>query len=299
MAQVGYVRNGPARVLRGVPSAIVGSVLLDLANLFYAEVNRGIEDRLADEGCLVLSCSTDLHAARERRVLGLLEEQAVRGVIIAPVDPDLSGLRELSRRGTPVVLVDHPRGSMDLCAVAVDDVLGGRLAAEHLLSLGHRRIAYLSGAVDAATVTRRRTGVCQALADAGLRPEEALLDVRMPVHPPLAGTADALGRILTATPRPTAVICLNDTAALAVLHGLEAAGVRVPADLSVVGYDDLRFAARLSPPLTTVAQPTYQLGRAAADLLLDEARPGHAHREVVFQPSLVVRSSTAGPAADH
>ena len=298
MAQVGYVRHGPARVLRGVPSSIVGSVLLDLANLFYAEVNRGIEDRLSNEGCLVLAGSTDLQAGKERRLLGLLEEQAVRGVIIAPVDPDLSGLRELSNRGTPVVLVDHPRGRLDLCAVAVDDLLGGRLAAEHLLALGHRRIAYLSGTADAEPVTRRRAGVGHALADAGLRPEKALLDVRTPIHPPLAGTADAVERILTAGPRPTAVICHNDTAALAVLHGLEAAGARVPADVSVVGYDDLRFAAQLSPSLTTVAQPSYQLGRAAAELLLDEARPGHTHREVMFQPSLVVRSSTAAPPAD-
>jgi LacI family transcriptional regulator len=292
MTRVGYVRNGPARVLRGVPSAIVGSVLLDLANPFYAQVNRGIEDRLADEGCLVLAGSTDLDAARERRLLGLLEEQAVRGVIIAPIDPDLDGLQELSRRGTPVVLVDHPRGRMDLCSVAVDDVFGGRLAAEHLLALGHRRIAYLGGSVDAVAVERRRAGVRQALAAAGLDPGEVLLDVRMSAGPPEDAT-DAVEQVLTASPRPTAVLCVNDTAALDVLRGLEAAGIGVPADMSVVGYDDLQFAARLSPPLTTVAQPTHPLGYAAADLLLDEARSDHTHREVLFQPSLVSRSSAS------
>jgi LacI family transcriptional regulator len=298
MGRVGYVRNGPARVLRGVPSAIVGSVLLDLANPFYAEVNRGMEDRLADEECLVLAGSTDLQAAKERRLLDLLEEQAVRGVIIAPIDPDLTRLGELSRRGTPVVLVDHPPGNMDMCAVAVDDLLGGRLAGEHLLSLGHRRIAYLGSAVDATPVTRRRSGIRQALADAGLDPNEALLDVRIPVNSSLTDSAEAVERILTAVPRPTAVACLNDTAALGVLRELVAAGVRVPADMSVMGYDDLPFAALLSPSLTTVAQPTYRLGYAAADLLLDEARADHTHREILFQPSLVVRSSTAAPAAD-
>lgn len=293
MGRVGYVRHGPARVLRGVPSAIVGSVLLDLANPFYAEVNRGMEDRLADEGCLVLAGSTDLRVAKERRLLGLLEEQAVRGVIIAPIEEDLTRLSELSRRGTPVVLVDHPHGSTDMCAVAVDDPLGGRLAGEHLLSLGHRRIAYLGSVVDAAPVVRRRAGVRQALAGAGLDPDEALLDVRIPVNPALSDSAVAVDRILTAVPRPTAVVCLNDTAALGVLRELEAAGVRVPADMSVVGYDDLPFAALLSPPLTTVAQPTYRLGYAAADLLLEEAHPGHTHREILFRPALVVRASTA------
>jgi len=296
MTEVGYVRHGPARVLRGVPSAIVGSVMLDLANPFYAQVNRGIEDRLADQDCLVLVGSTDLDAARQRRLLRLLEEQAVRGVIVAPIDPDLTGLQEMSRRGTPVVLVDHPRGRMDLCAVAVDDVLGGRLAAEHLLALGHRRIAYVSGVVGVAAVDRRRTGVCEALADAGLSVEQALVDAHMSVGGSLEETVKAVERILAAVPRPTAVICFNDTGALEILHGLEAAGLRVPADMSVVGYDDLRFAARLSPPLTTVAQPTYQLGYAAADLLLGETQAGHTHREIVFQPSLVVRSSTAPPA---
>lgn len=300
MARVSYVRHGPARVLRGVPSAIVGSVLLDLANPFYAQVNRGIENRLSDAGCLVLAGSTDLDVLKQQRLLGLLEEQAVRGVLIAPVGPDLKALSELSARGTPVVLVDHPRGRMDLCAVAVDDVLGGRLAAEHLLGLGHRRIAYVSGIAGAAAVERRHAGVCQALTEAGLQPERALMDVR--VQPAATGTdgvdgVDAVAQILAAVPRPSAVICLNDTAALQVLHGLEVAGLRVPADISVVGYDDVHFAARLSPPLTTVAQPTYQLGQAAADLLLDEARSGHTHREILFQPTLKIRASTAAPAA--
>lgn len=295
MVRLGYVPNGPARVLKGLPSMIVGSVVVDLSNPFYAELNRGMEDRLAEAGCLVLACSTDLRVDKETRLLSLLEEQAVRGVIIAPVDANLTRVRELSRRGTPVVLVDHPRGRADLCAVAVDDVLGGRLAAEHLLSLGHRRLAFLGGAVDTVPVQRRRRAVREALIDAHLNPDDALLDVRIAVHPvPLAqAAAQAAERILAARPRPTAVVCLNDTAALGLLRGMAAAGARVPADISIVGHDDLQFAATLSPGLTTVSRPTYRLGHAAADLLLHEAQPGHTHREILFQPTLVVRASTA------
>jgi LacI family transcriptional regulator len=152
---VGYVPNGPARQLRGVPSPIVGSVTLDLANPFYAELNRGIEDRLAADGCLILACSTDLRPAKEKQLVNLLHGQAVRGIIISPVDPDPALLLRVSGRGTPVVLIDHPRGRLDLCAVAVD-VLGGQLAAEHLISLGHRRIAYLGDTADPGPVARRR-----------------------------------------------------------------------------------------------------------------------------------------------
>jgi LacI family transcriptional regulator len=295
--RVGYVRNGPARQLRGVPSPIVGSVILDLANPFFAALNRGIEDRLAEAGCLVLACSTDLRPDRERQILDLLQEQAVRGIIISPIGPDPTVLLEASRRGTPVVFVDHPRGRLDLCAAAVDHVLGGRLAAEHLISLGHRRIAYLGARVEPDTVAGRREGLRQALTAAGMNPDDALLDLRMSIHPPpLVDAAEAVvERVLAARPAPTAVMCLNDTAALGVLRGLDAAGVRVPGDISVTGYDDLGFAARLAPPLTTVHQPKYRLGRAAADLLLAEGRPDHTHREILFRPSLVVRSSTAPP----
>ncbi|WP_428965903.1 LacI family DNA-binding transcriptional regulator [Micromonospora fluostatini] len=296
--RVGYVPNGPARQLRGRPSPIVGGVIVDLANPFFAELNRGIEDRLAEAGCLVLACSTDLQPAKEARILDVLREQAVRGIIVSPIGPDLTAVLETSRRGTPVVLVEQPRGPLDLCAVSVDDALGGRVAAEHLVTLGHRHIAYLGATVEPGTVPRRRTGVRQALADAGLDPDRALLDLRMPIHPPpLADAAAAAAdRILAVRPTPTAVICFNDTAAVGVLQGLTARGLRVPEDMSIVGYDDLRFAARIAPALTTVRQSPYQLGHTAADLLLDESRPGHTHHDVRYRPTLVVRSSTGPPA---
>jgi LacI family transcriptional regulator len=217
----------------------------------------------------------------------------VRGVAIAPAGSDPEPFLRLSGRGIPVVLLDHPRGELDLCAVSVDDVLGGRLAAGHLIELGHRHIAFLGGTVDPGPVIRRRQALRQALSAAGLD----LLDVRVRIHPPslVDAAAAAVARILAATPRPTAVVCLNDTAALGLLDGLQAAGVRVPADISVVGYDDLPIARRLAPPLTTVRQPNYELGQAAAELLLDEGRPGHTHREIRFEPSLVIRQSTARP----
>jgi LacI family transcriptional regulator len=297
IGELGYVPSGPARLLRGQPSPVVGSLILDLANPFYAELNRGIEDRLSESGCVVLACSTDQRPERERQLLSLLEEQGVRGVIVSPAEAEPTALLELSRRGTPVVLIDRPRGQLDLCAVAVDHLHGGRLVAEHLLELGHRRIAYLGAEIESDRLNLRREGLRQVLDDAGLDPAEALVDLRVPMLPPsvMDAAMGAVERILAIEPMPTALVAVNDLAALGVLHGLAGAGVRVPQDLSVVGYDDLPFAPRLAPALTTVRQPRYELGRSAADLLLEEAHPGHVHREIRFQPSLVVRSSADAP----
>lgn len=292
MAEVGYVRNSAARQLRGAPSAVVGCVLLDSANPFFAEVARGMEDRLAEAGCMPIVCSTDVSLAREERYLRSLEELGVRGVLVSPVGSRLDGAVGLARRGTPVVLVDHPRAGAPVCAVAVDGVRGGELAAGHLVSRGHGRIAFIRCAADLRTVDDRAEGIRRGLRTAGLAVSRALVEVRAP-QPAGPDEADAaVDEVLAATPRPTAIICFNDMAAVGVLRGLRRHGLAVPEDVSLVGYDDVVFASQLSPALTTVRQPTHQLGRAAAELLLAEAEPGHRHQEIRFTPELVVRAST-------
>jgi LacI family transcriptional regulator len=295
MATVGYVRNNAARQLRGAPSITVGCVLLDSANPFFAELARGIEDRLTEAGCMLIVCSTDVRVERETRYLQMLEELGVRGILLAPASSHLAAAAAVSRRGTPVVLVDHPRAGMRACAVAVDDVRGGELAAEHLLELGHRRIALLQAEGDVPSVVSRAEGVRRGLAAARLNLATTM--VHVPVPPP-AGVHEAeaaAAHVLAAAPRPTAVVCFNDIAAVGLMRGLRAAGVAIPGQLSVVGYDDVVFASQLAPALTTIRQPTYQLGRTAADLLLAENSPGHRHREIRFTPDLVVRESTAPP----
>lgn len=293
MAEVGYVRNRAARQLRGAPSVVVGCVVLDLANPFFAEMARGMEDRLAEADCVPIVCSTDVRPARQARYLRALEELGVRGVLVSPIGSRLDDLVQLARRGTPVVLVDHPRAGTPLCAVAVDGVRGGELAAAHLVSLGHRRIAFVRGTADVRTLHERAEGIGRALAVAGLDVSRALLEVLVP-QPARPDQADAVvDLILAAKPRPTAIICFNDMAAVGVLRGLRRRGVTVPDEISIVGYDDVVFADQLLPALTTVHQPTYQLGRVAAELLLSEADSGHQHREMRFTPELVVRASTA------
>jgi LacI family transcriptional regulator len=146
---------------------------------------------------------------------------------------------------------------------------------------------------DVPSVVSRVSGVCRALGAAGLDVSTAL--VRVPVPPPASvdEAQAATANVLATRPRPTAILCFNDMTAVGVIRGLRAAGVTVPGQMSVVGYDDVVFASELSPPLTTIRQPTYRLGWAAAELLLSERHPGHRHREVRFIPELVVRGSTA------
>jgi LacI family transcriptional regulator len=292
MARIGYVRNGAARQLRGVPSRVVGCVLLDTANVYFAALARGVEDRLAEAGCVLVQCSTDVQAEREARFLRLLQEQDVRGILISPVGTGLEHLTEVRRQGTPVVLLDHPRGASRLCAVTVDHVAGGELAARHLIGLGHRRLAYVRTVKTVRSMADRAAGIRRALVAAGLDPAESLAEIQVSSGPTKAVATEAAAGLLGREPRPTGVLCSNDVTALGVLRGLRRHGIGVPDEMSVVGYDDVDFAAELSPGLTTVRQPTYRLGHAAAGLLLSERLPGHTHRELLFPPELVVRGST-------
>ncbi|GAA3451244.1 LacI family DNA-binding transcriptional regulator [Dactylosporangium matsuzakiense] len=288
MNRVGFVRSAAARQLRGLPSRLVGSITLDQGNPFYAELNRGIEDHLDEAGCMLLACSTDQRADRELRALQLLEEHSPRGVIITPTGANGQRLAAVSARGTPVVLLDARQDGADLCAAAVDHVLGGRLAGDHLLALGHRRVAFLTAGDDIAPVRERRAGLAAALEGAGAGPP---VEVRAVEAGFSGGTDAAVSKLLAWA--PSAVVCVNDIAALAVIRAVQARGLRVPGDLSVVGYDDLPFAAHVRPALTTVARPIRALGRVAAELLLAEGGGGHRHREAMFAPRLVVRATTA------
>jgi LacI family transcriptional regulator len=191
-----------------------------------------------------------------------------------------------------VVLLDRT-GSPGQCSVAVDDRRGGEIAVTHLLSLGHRSIALVNGPVAIRQCADRRQGARRAVERAGLDPAAVLTEVTVQAMNARAGAA-AADELLGAARKPTAVFCTNDMLALGLLRRLSLAGVMVPGDLAVVGYDDIDFAADAAVPLTSVRQPKYQLGLAAAELLLDEAdRPGeHEHRRFVFKPELVARASS-------
>ncbi len=272
--------------------------MLDVTNPFFTEVARGVEDYAQAAGYAVILCNSDEADDKERRYLRVLEEQRVRGILITPVHGRAPELRRIRDRGTPVVLLDRP-GSAGQCSVAVDDRRGGEIAVSHLLGLGHRSIALVNGPVAIRQCADRRRGAYRAVEKAGLDPAAVLTEVTVPAMNAQAGSA-AAGELLGGERKPTAVFCTNDMLALGLLRRLSLAGVTVPGDLAVVGYDDIEFAADAAVPLTSVRQPKYQLGRAAAELLLDEAdRPDeHEHRRFVFKPELVARASSGSAAQE-
>lgn len=293
MADLGFVRNESARLLRAGRSNTLAYVMLDATNPFFTDVAQGIEGAAEQHDLSLFLCNSDNSAARERTYLTRLQEQRVQGVLITPVDPDEPLLDEVVRHGTPVVIVDRVRDVASHCSVAVDDVLGGRIAAEHLIDLGHRRVAFVGGPERIGQVRDRRSGARAAFEAAGL-PGTDFVEVATEALTVAEGR-NAGERIagMPAAARPTAAFCANDLLALGLLQKCVGLGLRVPDDLAIVGYDDIEFAAAAAVPLTSVRQPRRQLGRRATELLLDEAtNPEHRHEQVLFTPELVARAST-------
>ncbi len=293
IGELGFVRNDAARQLRAGTNRAVGMVVLDVRNPFFTDVARGAELRLGAHGRPLILGSSGQDADRESTYLDLFEEQRVSGLLITPVGRVLPRLRRLRERGTAVVVVDRRTGSREFSSVAVDDVRGGRLAATHLVEVGRRRIAFVGGPRGLTQIKHRLRGVESVVED------HPGVDVRFIETSTMDAGAGRLGAesllALAAAERPDAIFAANDLVALGVLQALTLAGVRVPDDIAILGYDDIDFAASAAIPLSSVRQPREEMGSVATDLLLAAiADPRAAVRDIVLEPELVVRTSTAG-----
>lgn len=292
IADLGFVPNAQARQLRSGRARIIGLVVPDIANPFFTEVARGVEDAALEAGFVVILCNSDEQALREDNYLRVLESQRVGAILITPARKNLTPLSRLISNGTAVALLDNEASSQDVCSASVDDTLGGQLAAQHIVELGHSALVWLAGPGDIPQVADRETGLMTAADAAGI-PVTRIVATQMTAPAGQVAMAEALAGGL----QLTAIVCANDLLALGAIRALTAHGLTVPADVSVVGYDDIEFAASAAVPLTSVRQPKYELGYAAARLVIGECDDPstHAHQRVRFQPQLVVRDST-GPA---
>lgn len=292
IAELGYVRNDAARQLRVGRSSTVGLVVLDVRNPFFTDLARGAEREAAQHGLSVILGNSDEDVDREAAYLDLFEEQRVRGILISPYREVGERLRRLRERGTPAVLVDRRSEDAQFSSVSVDDELGGRLAADHLIETGRRRILFTGGPFDIRQIVDRHAGAQAAVgAAAGVTLET--------VPTPAASVADgrATADVIAARPaaeRPDAVFAANDLVAMGVLQGLAGHGIAVPEDIAIIGFDDIDFASAAVVPLSSVRQPSELMGETALRILLDQiAEPDSDARHVAFEPELVVRASTA------
>jgi len=294
IVELGFVRDEAARHLRAGYSTTIGLMLLDAWNPSFMEVARGVEDRIGDEQWTVLMSNSARDTVREQRYLREYAERRVAGLIVIPNDQVSEADHQLRHDDIPMVVVDRAEHSPDALSVAVDDVVGGRLQADHLHRLGHRRIAYVGNPEAALPVRARFAGFRRRLEQV-----DGALELEVIPAPLTVDAGLEVGRELAARPasrRPTAVATAVDLLAIGVLQGLLSAGIRVPDQLSLVGYDDIPFTAQLSVPLTSIVRPHHHMGFQAANLLLsllDGRVPQHRH--LLLEPNLVVRASTAAP----
>jgi LacI family transcriptional regulator len=294
--ELGYVRNDAARKLRAGTSTTVGFVVLDGQNPFFGDVVRGAEDEASSHGIAVLYGNTDEDVARERMYLDLFEEQQVRGVLISPYGDIHTRLERLRTRGIHAVLVDRFSGDGRFSSVSVDNVVGGRMAVEHLIDTGRRRIAFVGGPFEIRQVGDRLAGARVAVENSG---EPVSIEVVATSGLTVSEGAAAGARILE-RPRhewPDALFASNDLLALGLLQALVGdQRVLVPNDIALIGFDDIAFAAAAAVPLSSMRQPSRMIGRTALRILLEETSdPDMIPRQTVFLPELVVRASTAPP----
>lgn len=291
---LGFIRNESARQLRAGRSRTLAYIILDASNPFFIDVAKGVEEVAEEHNLSLFICNSDNRSDRERTYLARLREQRVQGILVTPVDPSDQVLHERADPGTPIVIVDRV-SPQHHCSVAVDDVHGGRIAIEHLLDLGHERLAFVGGPDSLGQVGDRRAGALQALTAAGLPIENLTI---LATDAMTVAEGRRAGQRLAGIPsarRPQAAFCANDLLALGLLQQCVSLGIGVPKDLAIVGYDDIGFAEAAAVPLTSVRQPRIQLGRTATELLLAESGdPAHEHQQIVFTPDLIARRSTIG-----
>jgi LacI family transcriptional regulator len=289
--RIGYVPDTVARSLRHKTSRAIGVLISDLRNPFYADVATAVEQRLRSHGYHIILANSDGLPEEELAAANLFTGSRVAGVIVAPVSPIAHRLNAV---GVPVVEIDRRMAVGDCDAVVIENAAGAEAATSHLIELGHRRIGLLLGEMGWTTGPERLAGYRAALAKAGIPFDETLTEAGSG-HPT---EAEPLARrLLDRAPDVTAIFATNNLMAEDAVAEIQRRGLAIPTDVSLVAFDDIPWMSIFRPGITAVAQPTLEIGREAADLLLARMAGSHPDEpvEVRLQPTLVVRGSTAPP----
>lgn len=293
-AEMGYTPDSHARGLVTGRSQTVGIVVTTIADPFVAEVVQGVETTAHDHGYTIVLSGSGSEPVREIAAVQMLRSKRVDGVIVTASRIGALYLDHVERLGVPVVLINNhnEQSGHYTHTVTVDNRHGALLAMERLLERGHRQVAYITGPADHSSDMQRMGAYRQALEDRGIPWQP---DLVVPGDGWPLGGERALGRLMALNEPPSAVFCYNDMTAIGLLRAARQMGVRVPADLAVVGFDDIPVAAYVDPPLTTIAQPKVEMGQLAMGMLLTLMQTGLPASErlsdIVVQGRLVVRES--------
>jgi LacI family transcriptional regulator len=292
--KLGYRPNRIARGLKTSRSHTIGVLIPDITNPLFPPILRGIEDRLDEEGYTSLIVNTDNDPERERIYLEAMRGRQVDGFISATARLDRELLADLAGAGTPLVLINRSLEDGSVPAVTVDDRRGIGLAVQHVAALGHKQIGHVAGPQNLSTGHRRHQGFTDAMREAGLKVTKK--HVRFTSYFTEEEGAKACGELLDAAPELTAIVAANDLVAIGCYDALAERGLRCPQDISIAGFNDMPFVEKLRPALTTVRVPQREIGKVAADLLLEQLGDGQEKAtEILLEPTLIVRDSTAPP----
>ena len=295
--RLGYVPSGVAQSLRSKRTRSLALLVPDITNIFWPTVARGIEDAAQNRGYSILLCNTDEDLEKQRRYLDVVVSQRVAGVIIAPHDSSAKHLVKLRQRDIPTVIIDRHIEGWDVDTVHSDSVSGARALVRHLIDLGHRRIAIVTGPRDTSTAEDRVTGYRLALSEAGLP-----VDERMIKHGEFRSDSRArlTEQLLAKEPRPTAIFTANNVIVMRVLDALIANGIRIPQDMALVCFDDLPNISSVFPFFTVADQPAYEMGINAAQLLFSriDAEVALKPRHVILPTRLIIRHSCGSRMAE-
>ncbi|MBN1582023.1 MAG: LacI family DNA-binding transcriptional regulator [Anaerolineae bacterium] len=293
--ELGYMPNRLARSLRLKRTHTLALVVTDITNPFWTTVVRGVEDAAQDAGYSVILCNTDESEAKQEQYLDVLMQKQVDGILLVPARTDAEIVAWLEKQHTPIVILDRRVSPAQVDVVRGDSQDGAYQLIRHLLALGHRRIAVLSGPQDVSTAADRVEGYRQALTEAGL-------DIRADwvQHGRFSQQSgyEMTRQLLATSPRPTALFAVNNFIAIGAQRALQDSGLRVPQDMSVVAIDDLTAELVIEPFLTVADQPAYDMGRRAAELLvarLSGSAPD-AYQEIVLPVEITIRGSSGRPA---
>ncbi|TDP91110.1 LacI family DNA-binding transcriptional regulator [Labedaea rhizosphaerae] len=290
--QLSYQPNGPARNLRRQEAAVLALIISDVENPFFTSIARGVEDVAHEVGYSVVLCNSDENAEKERRYIDVAIQERVAGVILSPTGESTT-VDPLLARGTPMVTVDRPLTDRTSDTVLVATLESAREATAHLMAHGYRRIGCITGPSGVRTADDRLAGYREALR-AAKHPSSARLVRRTEYRE--AGARRAMLDLFDQAEPPDAVLVANSAMAVGVLAALKELGLRPGADVGVVAFDETPWAALVDPPLSVVAQPAYEVGQAAARLLLSRIEDtDRAPTTTVLGARLIARGSSAGP----